>query len=208
MEDKRRKSYEAFLNIFYPPRANQSQHQLEEEEEPAVRNPTLTSAVPHGVCDISKGDEEVAEEEKNSESESDSECTARNLSRSQRKRLRRKKLKQAASSRRRIIGPMLPSTEKIPHGVDNALDQHPITPPLPEWSLPETVIHNANAAEGVGAGNRDCRGEPRNVQNNKLKQRRLAKKLSRSTNNCTVKEIRIPTPEMPPAQQLPEFSGR
>ncbi|XP_042495406.1 uncharacterized protein LOC122074585 [Macadamia integrifolia] len=198
MEDKRRKSYQAFLNIFYPPRANQSQRQEEEEaaaEEQAVLNPALTSAVPHDVCDFPE--EEGAEEDENSSSESASERTLRNLTRSKRKRLRRMKLKQAASSRRRsIIGPMLPSMEETPHGVDNALDESPITPP----PLPETVIHNANAAEGIGAGNRDYRGDPLNVQKKRLKQRRLAKKLSRSTKNCTIKEMEIPVPDMSPAQ--------
>lgn len=46
------------------------------------------------------------------EGESEGECDKpKNLTRAQRKRLRRKKLKEAASNRRKFIGPMLPSYE-------------------------------------------------------------------------------------------------
>ncbi|KAL5988263.1 hypothetical protein ACLOJK_036026 [Asimina triloba] len=51
--------------------------------------------------------------EKETSSDDASECAPQKLTRAQRKRIRKKKLKEAASRRRKIIGPLLPTHEDI-----------------------------------------------------------------------------------------------
>ena len=71
------------------------------------------------------------EEEGNSSSASDDdeECAPHKLTRAQRKRLRHKKLKENASRRRKIIGPLLPSPcgghieDKTPEVLHNAAEE-------------------------------------------------------------------------------------
>ncbi|KAH7520319.1 hypothetical protein FEM48_Zijuj08G0131500 [Ziziphus jujuba var. spinosa] len=80
------------------------------------------------------------------------------LTRAQRKRLRKKKLKEDASRRRKIIGPLLP-----PH--NDKLENDPPT------------VRCYAAEEAF-----DKPGEPSNLgPQNKLKQRRMAKKLARKS---------------------------
>ncbi|KAF8404859.1 hypothetical protein HHK36_009749 [Tetracentron sinense] len=156
-EEKRRKFHEALLSMLYPP-----PQQQEVEDEPVDTGLDL-GLIP--------GDDEL-EEGNSSTSVDEDESAPQKLSRAQRKRLRKKKLKETASRRRKLIGPQLPSTdadsndEEPPNLRDNAVEEES-----------DAGIHNP---EFVSPGEQlACTAQ------NKLKRRRMAKRLGQSTVNCS-----------------------
>lgn len=112
-------------------------------------------------------DDLVDDEDKSSSSSSDRE--QQKLTRAQRKRLRKKKLRQAASQRRPIIGPLLPT-----HTYDTPVSDAYHGPVLDEA---QPVRHNAAEESVSGIGNSEEQGV--SINQNKLKQRKMAKKLTR-----------------------------
>ncbi|KAJ0096919.1 hypothetical protein Patl1_28492 [Pistacia atlantica] len=109
-EEKRRKFHEAVLNTLYPP--SSPPQAVDEEEKPGhpledfdVELINLDDFVRTGSS--SDGGDDV--DDNNGEG---GECEPQKLSRAQRKRLRKKKLKEDASGRSKIIGPLLPTTKK------------------------------------------------------------------------------------------------
>ncbi|KAK1363699.1 ATP-binding cassette sub-family F member 1 [Heracleum sosnowskyi] len=151
-EEKRRKFHDSLLKMLYPP---QEHHQI-----------------PLNISPENFSYDSVDEEEKSSSSSSDGD--QQKLTRAQRKRLRKKKLHQAASQRRPIIGPLLPTTL-----TDN-------TPPVSEAQqgpdLDETQPVRHNAAEESVSGIHNSEEQGASSNQNKLKQRRIAKRLTRDIN--------------------------
>ncbi|CAH9069192.1 unnamed protein product [Cuscuta europaea] len=102
-EEKRRKLHEALLKVLYPPPSSPPHHQRERSE--GAGN-THTESL-----DLDLVPDDFEKERSSSSSLSDEEggCEAQKLTRAQRKRIRRTKLKEAASRRQKIIGPLLPN---------------------------------------------------------------------------------------------------
>ncbi|CAA3020428.1 Hypothetical predicted protein [Olea europaea subsp. europaea] len=103
-EEKERKFHEALLKMLYPPPPSPPPQEEEEEEEnkpiKSWREGVNVNQIPDDLED---------EERSSSSSDHDGEdCNGaiQKLTRAQRKRLRRKKLKEESSQRRKIIGPM------------------------------------------------------------------------------------------------------
>ncbi|ESQ31257.1 hypothetical protein EUTSA_v10005075mg [Eutrema salsugineum] len=102
-EEKRRKLHEALLQTLYPPSSpsslSSSPSPTEFDDEPF--DVTLINPEDYVKIDSSNhGDE--------NENEGESE-TAEKPSRAQRKRIRKKMLKEEAGRRRKVIGPLLPT---------------------------------------------------------------------------------------------------
>ncbi|XP_010273171.1 PREDICTED: uncharacterized protein LOC104608772 isoform X2 [Nelumbo nucifera] len=169
-----RKSYEAFLNRFYPPVPLSRQREVEQE-----------AVLPHGLdldalIPADRGDDDNSEEGNSSTSSGASESgTQKKLTRAQRKRLRKKKLKEAASRRRKIkiIGPLLPST------TSDSVDVPEAEPPRPGEDDSISKANNDNISEGFDSEVHNQADEPC-TSRNKLKHRRLAKRLSRNAAKC------------------------
>ncbi|KAL0461862.1 UNVERIFIED_CONTAM: hypothetical protein Slati_0073800 [Sesamum latifolium] len=153
-DEKQRKFHQALLQMLYPPPPSPPPPQDEEEEEKNLIE-TL----------IDLPGEELENEEGCSLSSSSDDSEGENggsgkLTRAQRKRLRKKKLKEAASQRRKIIGPLLPGSSD--DGNDGSVDL--------AGNAPESV--RRNAATEVSGAPASC------SKQNKLKQRRKSKKLA------------------------------
>ncbi|XP_017216503.1 uncharacterized protein LOC108194116 [Daucus carota subsp. sativus] len=147
-EEKKRKFHDSLLKMLYPPSPPREPHQ-------SPHHSTSTHDFDDDVTNLSSsssdGDGDVGGQQK--------------LTRAQRKRLRKKKLRQAASQRRPIIGPLLPTTSSE---ADEGL------------VLDETQPVRQNAAEGsVVSGIHSAEEQGPSSNQNKLKQRRIAKKLTR-----------------------------
>nr|GMC97095.1 uncharacterized protein LOC109177932 isoform X1 [Ipomoea batatas]GME17923.1 uncharacterized protein LOC109177932 isoform X1 [Ipomoea batatas] len=146
-EEKRRKFHEGLLKMLYPSPSSPS-HQRESSEE--AENNTHSEGL-----DLDLVPDEYENERSSSSSASDHEggCEPQKLTRAQRKRIRRKKMKEAASRRQKIIGPLLPNASDV--GAEIA-DEHP-----------PGVRQNAQTPEEAAWS----------TKQNKVKQRRMAKKL-------------------------------
>ncbi|KAJ8627654.1 hypothetical protein MRB53_020961 [Persea americana] len=112
--EKQQKFHEAFMKIFFPPQPIQQTPQQQVEDEPVV-------FVREG-SDANSGSDYDNVEERNALADA-SDCMSDKLTRSQRKRIRRRKLKEAASRRRKIIGPLLPSTDEDTKGEPSNLEK-------------------------------------------------------------------------------------
>nr|GLL26419.1 uncharacterized protein LOC109177932 isoform X2 [Ipomoea trifida] len=145
-EEKRRKFHEGLLKMLYPsPSSPSHQRESSGEAENTHSEGLDLDLVP---------DEYENERSSSSSSASDHEggCEPQKLTRAQRKRIRRKKMKEAASRRQKIIGPLLPNASDV--GAEIA-DEHP-----------PGVRQNGHTPE-----------EAWSTKQNKVKQRRMAKKL-------------------------------
>ncbi|XP_019182977.1 PREDICTED: uncharacterized protein LOC109177932 isoform X2 [Ipomoea nil] len=146
-EEKRRKLHEGLLKMLYPSPSSPS-HQRESSEE-ADEN-THSEGL-----DLDLVPDEYENERSSSSSASDDHeggCEPQKLTRAQRKRIRRKKMKEAASRRQNIIGPLLANASDV--GAEIA-DEYP-----------PGVRQNAQTPEAAW-----------DTKQNKVKQRRMAKKL-------------------------------
>ncbi|XP_065873058.1 uncharacterized protein [Euphorbia lathyris] len=139
-EEKRRKFHDSLLNTLYPPRP---QPQSKADDETPNNTTFDVNLIPddYGLrtSSTSSSDNEDGE----------SECAQQKLTRSQRKRLRKQKLKEDVSRRKQVIGPLLPSPS------DGGIAGEQCSPPVRQ-----------NADESCGS-------------QSKLKQRRMAKKLGK-----------------------------
>ncbi|KAK9097160.1 hypothetical protein Sjap_022657 [Stephania japonica] len=160
-EEKQRRFHQTLLNILYPPPSSP-----EEKKEDDGDNGLAATMV------------DVASSDLNSNygySPSDSsEFESGKLTRAQRKRLRRKKLKQEANSgRRKLIGPLLPSANNDSNKeVVGAMEQS------------SGSHENADLAPVLDHGI----GEPGDLirdstSHNKLRRRRVSKRKERSTSS-------------------------
>ncbi|KAI3462673.1 hypothetical protein Pfo_019336 [Paulownia fortunei] len=154
-EEKQRKFHEALLKMLYPPPPSPPPRQEDEEEEEKKLIEPLNDLP----------EEELENEEGCSLPSSSDDNEGENggtekLTRAQRKRLRKSKLKVAASRRRKIIGPLLPGSSDDRN--DGSVEV--------VGNVPESVRQNAAT---------DVSGEPTSCsKTNKLKQRRKSKKLA------------------------------
>ncbi|KAL3844682.1 hypothetical protein ACJIZ3_002085 [Penstemon smallii] len=150
-EKKQKKFHDALLKMLYPP-----QEEKEEEEEHTNK---LIEPLYHLPEDLEI--EENNESSSCSKEREDGDLVSEKPTRAQRKRLRKKKLKEAASQRRKIIGPLLPSSIGDSENV-------------PEESVRQNAALEPNTTT-------DSSGEPASCsKSNKLKQRRKSKKLNSS----------------------------
>ncbi|CDP02621.1 unnamed protein product [Coffea canephora] len=101
--DKRQKFHEALLQMLYPP-PPAPREDNQDSVDTFTRNPN-SDCVPDDL-DEDRGSTASTDADEGEEN------GPKKLTRAQRKRLRKKKLKEAASRRRKIIGPLLPDTSE------------------------------------------------------------------------------------------------
>ncbi|KAK2981203.1 hypothetical protein RJ640_030592 [Escallonia rubra] len=167
-EERRAKFHDSLLNMLYPPPPHHHHHERTDNKPLTTLPDNLDlEYIPDGL-----------EERDSSSSSSDEEgeCGSEKLTRAQRKRLRKKKLKEAASQRRRIIGPVLPTANDDGDGEGAQVDS----------SCPQDVRRNADKELDVGTD------EPEKLvscmSRKKLKHRRVAKALANErSKSSTVK---------------------
>ncbi|KAL3526904.1 hypothetical protein ACH5RR_011560 [Cinchona calisaya] len=165
--NKKQKFHEALLHMLYPPPPPKD----EDDQEPTgTLNQSLNlSQIPDEL------DEDGGKSTSSSDADGEEGDGPKKLTRAQRKRLRRKKLKEAASRRSKIIGPLLPTTAS-----DDGVEVVGNEPPSVRQNASETD-DNAGAKT-----NRPVLGEtPHCSKQNKLKQRRMAKKLAGESVNSS-----------------------
>lgn len=156
-EEKQHKFHEALLKMLYPPPPSQAQ----EDEEGKLKNSTdLSYYLPDAG--------EVEDNSRNSSSSSSDENSgekggSEKLTRSQRKRLRKRKFKESASRRREIIGPLLPNSKD--GGVDSV------------GKTLQSVRHNTASGSNTVSVTNNSGAPAFCTKKNKMKQRRKAKKV-------------------------------
>ncbi|BAU00307.1 hypothetical protein LR48_Vigan06g024300 [Vigna angularis] len=147
-DDRKRRFNEAIVNMLYPSSSPQSERELE-PAEPLIEESAadvISGALDH--CDNNSSTS--VEEEHDSETEK--------LSRAQRKKIRKKKLKEEVVHRGKLIGPLLPLTS-----TQVTRDAPPV---------------RSNASEEGGVA--DCGGK-----SGKVKHRRMAKRLAKQKGNAS-----------------------
>ncbi|KAL8117810.1 uncharacterized protein LOC141661380 [Apium graveolens] len=149
-EEKRRKFHDSLLKMLYPPPPPPQEHH---QTPPNISSNDFTE------------DSVVDDQDKLSSSSSDDE--QQKLTRAQRKRLRKNKLRLAASQRRPIIGPLL------------SADETPATDAPAGLVLDGTQPVRHNVAEELVSRIHNSEEQGASKNQNKLKQRRNAKKLTR-----------------------------
>ncbi|XP_057981905.1 uncharacterized protein LOC131167106 [Malania oleifera] len=150
-EERRRKFHNAILGMLYPPPPSFPNQEDENDPVGILREGSDLDGI--NPDDVGEGSPSPSEEE---EGDADT-AGPKKLTRAQRKRLRKQKLKEEASRRRKIIGPLLLSTSQ-----DDAFQHGP--PGV-----------RRNAAEEPRTSAID---NSENTQN-KLKHRRMAKRLAK-----------------------------
>lgn len=145
-EEKRQKFHEGLLRMLYPPPPSPPS-QEENDDEPL-------DILEQGLNLDQISDELEEDGGSSSSGDQESDHGPKKLTRAQRKRIRRKKLKEAASRRQNIIGPLLPTEE----------GDHKVVSPSTIDEEPQGVRQNANETESCS-------------KPNKRKQRRMAKRL-------------------------------
>ncbi|MFS7955606.1 hypothetical protein Hanom_Chr07g00644581 [Helianthus anomalus] len=105
-KDRQQKLHNSLINMLYPPPSSSPHHneQLDTQTLNLAREIINSESHPINTDELEEEEEEEEEEER---SEGEGELGFEKLTRAQRKRLRKKKLKEAASQRRQIIGPQL-----------------------------------------------------------------------------------------------------
>ncbi|XP_057806801.1 uncharacterized protein LOC131021567 isoform X2 [Salvia miltiorrhiza] len=174
-EEKQRKFHEALLKMLYPPPSDSDKEVEEKEDEQEEANLIQLLNDPP--------EEEIENEEPSPSSSDDNDGGDGKLTRAQRKRLRKKKLKEADSRRRKIIGPLLPASNHPSHGgVDDASDV--------AEGVSGDLSQVSDALEGVrrnAAANVSEEASCWNKKKLKIKQRRKSKKMgiAKSTPSST-----------------------
>ncbi|CAN4083051.1 unnamed protein product [Withania somnifera] len=146
-KEKRQKLHEGLLRMLYPPPPSPPPQEEENDDE-------QLHILERGLNLDLIPDELEDDRGSSSSSHQESDHGPEKLTRAQRKRIRRKKLKEAASRRQNIIGPLLPTQESDGKGVNVSTTNEE----------PQGVRENANETESCS-------------KQNKLKQRRVAKRL-------------------------------
>ncbi|XAR51384.1 hypothetical protein NMG60_11005997 [Bertholletia excelsa] len=174
-EEKQRKFHEALLNMLYPSPSSPPSEQDGEEEETPNALPDSSSLDPIVI-------DELGECRSSSSSSDDGgEGGPQKLTRAQRKRLRKKKLKESGSSRRKIIGPLLPAAADNDCHDDPGKELQDVRQNAAEKSdSPNTKADHSKPEDSAGCTN--C------TNKNKLRNRRMAKKRARETSKPTTTE--------------------
>ncbi|XP_010316026.1 uncharacterized protein [Solanum lycopersicum] len=160
-EEKRQKLHERLLRMLYPPPPSPPSQEENDDDEP-FDILQQGDQIPGFLANMDE-----LEEDRGSSSSGDQETNhgPDKLTRAQRKRIRRKKLKEASSRRQNIIGPLLPTEESDLEGVN-------VSTPDEE---PQGVRQNANETDDADS----C------LKQNKQKQRRMAKRLVGGSSKST-----------------------
>ncbi|XVE82953.1 hypothetical protein DITRI_Ditri16bG0046600 [Diplodiscus trichospermus] len=159
-EGKRKRFHEAVLRTLHPP---PSPPESEDEEE---KKPVIASgrAVKLGLENLDDFEEGKSSSSTNDEEDDGNQVETQKLSRAQRKRLRKKKLKEDAFRRGKMIGPLLPLSKD--DGVGLLQSQ-------PQGARENAVDKQVASSEKPGEKQGCC------SRNKKVKQRRIAKRLVR-----------------------------
>lgn len=157
-EQKRWRFNEALVNMLYP---QPPPSPPPEEEEKPVKLLEEEFAVDLSSDDLKKSGCSTSDDN------DDSESGTQKLTRAQRKRLRKKMLKEDASRRGKMIGPLLPSTKEV--GDDGC-----------------TGGVRQNAAVNVDAAS-DESEQPACANQKKRKHRRMAKRLAKE--RCKIADV-------------------
>lgn len=160
-EERRRKFHDGLVNMLYPkaPPASQQEDENSHVKKLLEGSDMLRSPDP----------DDHSEEKTSCSSGHESEWGPQKLTRAQRKRLRKKKLKDAASRRRKIIGPLMPQPET---SIDSSAGGNTLE------KEPSPVRCNA-AAEKLDNETEKPGEHSASTSRNKLKHRRVAKRLAR-----------------------------
>lgn len=161
-EEKRRQLHEAILNTLYP-----QLHETEDGKGPVstANDGFDVSLVPDDYGLRQSGSSTSEEDDGDGEGRLESETLK--LTRAQRKRLRRKKLKEDISRRGKIIGPLPLSSNDGEGGCSSAVKER--SPAVRENADEDDSHLSAAASNNPGGG----------ANQSKLKQRRMAKRLAR-----------------------------
>ncbi|KAJ6288220.1 hypothetical protein OIU76_024249 [Salix suchowensis] len=160
-EKKRRQLHEALLNTLYP-----QLHETEDGKGPvSTANDGFDVSVIPDDYGLRQGGSSTSEEDNDGEGRSEFETPK--LSRAQRKRLRRNKLKDDISRRGKIIGPLPLSINNADGNCSSAVKERP---PAARQNDDEDDRHSSAAARNNPGGGASQR---------KVKQRRMAKRLAR-----------------------------
>lgn len=162
-EEKRRRLHEALLTTLYP-----QPHETEDGKGPvSTANDGFDVSLVPDDYGLRQGGSSTSEEDDDDDGEGRLESETLKLTRAQRKRLRRKKLKEDISRRGKIIGPLPLSSNDGEGGCSSAVKER--SPSVRE-NVDENYIHlSAAASNNPGSG----------ANQSKLKQRRMAKRLAR-----------------------------
>ncbi|KAJ8769286.1 hypothetical protein K2173_002490 [Erythroxylum novogranatense] len=180
-KEKRRKLHEALLNTLYPPSPpppSQALGENAQETESLSREGFDVNLIPD--------DYGLREGSSSTSNDNDDDCGLQKLTRAQRKRLRKKKLKEDVCRRNQIIGPLLPPSMDASSSVNIAVEE----------STPG-VRQNADDSHASTIIGESCGGS----NQNKRRQRRMAKKLAKeklefsNVENC-VKDQNLKCPNL------------
>ncbi|KAL6512880.1 hypothetical protein OROHE_019670 [Orobanche hederae] len=149
--EKQRKFHEALLKMLYPPPPTSPSRQEDEEEE----EETLIESSSHLPEEGLEIEERYSSPSSGHDNEGDNGGTEK-LTRAKRKRLRKRKLKEAALQPRKIIGPLLPGSYDGKNDVVG--------------NVPASV--RQNAAIDISGETASC------SKQNKVRKRRTSKNLS------------------------------
>ncbi|XP_058186366.1 uncharacterized protein LOC131303493 [Rhododendron vialii] len=161
-EEKRRKFHQSLLNLLYPPPP--SPHLQDRDEEQPIN-------ILQNCLDTDLISDEFGKSGCSSSSDDGGECGPQKLTRAQRKRIRKKKVREAASHRRKLIGPLLPGDDDGSGDLSNES---------------QGVVRNATEKSDIGSA---MPGERAGCTNqNKRKHRRMAKKQARERSALSTSE--------------------
>ncbi|KAL6587748.1 hypothetical protein OROMI_000726 [Orobanche minor] len=152
--EKQRKFHEALLRMLYPPPPTSPSRQEDEEEEEEKTLIELSNDLPEEELEI---EERYSSPSSGHDNEGDDGGTEK-LTRAKRKRLRKRKLKEAALQPRKIIDPLLPGSCDGKNDVVG--------------NVPASV--RQNAATDVSGETASC------SKQNKVRKRRTSKKSGKS----------------------------
>ncbi|XP_007047572.2 PREDICTED: uncharacterized protein LOC18611310 [Theobroma cacao] len=159
-EEKRKKFHEAVLKTLYPPPSPpDSEGEEEEGKKPGIISERTVTLELENPDDFGENGSSTSDDE-----DDGGQSETLKLSRAQRKRLRKKRLKEDAFRRGKIIGPLLPLSERDGVG---SLQTEP-------QGVRENAVHDQVASnDKPGDQQGGCSSKK------KLKQRRIAKKAVR-----------------------------
>ncbi|MED6204966.1 hypothetical protein PIB30_013463 [Stylosanthes scabra] len=151
-EERKRRFNEAIVNILYPsspePEPEPSPPPIQQDPQP------LDAFTQRSLPQVFSGTQNLESSDASTSGDEEHASGTVKLTRAQRKKIRKKKLKEDAIRRGNLIGPLLPHTHQVPHDA----------PP---------VRSNASTEPGVDDG----AAAP--ATSNKTKKRRMAKKLAK-----------------------------
>ncbi|XP_044462707.1 uncharacterized protein LOC123193694 [Mangifera indica] len=164
-EEKRRKFHEAVLNTLYPPPSpTQAVDEEEKHGDPVEDFDLELTNLDHFIRTGSSSDGDNEADDDNGEG---GKYQPQKLTRAQRKRLRKKKLKEDASRRSKIIGPLLPPTINEDANDNYRGDE------IHRQDVRQNVDEKCDVTHDKPGGAVGCSNQ------NKIKNRRFAKKVAK-----------------------------